>query len=112
MLVKFASQLKTKLTPTSEHILVEVVDGRYVLVKEEYCERRLGIYENEFLINLKPITTREFDVIIGMDCLSPNNAKIMCSQQVVIVEAPDRSLLVIRGERKGKEVSIISMEKA
>ncbi|CAH1448504.1 unnamed protein product [Lactuca virosa] len=57
--VKFASHLTTQLTPKNEHILVEVLDGRYVLVNEEYHECRLGIYGTEFLINLKPITTRE-----------------------------------------------------
>lgn len=78
--VKFVSQLKTKLTPSSEHILVEVVDGWYVMVKEEYRECRIGIYETRFLINLKQVTTREFDIIEGMDWLSSNNAQIMCNQ--------------------------------
>lgn len=57
--VKFASQLTIQLTLKNEHILVEVLDGRYVFVNEEYRECQLGIYGTEFLINLKLITTRE-----------------------------------------------------
>lgn len=41
----FASQLTTQLTMNIESILVELIDGRCILVKEEYYGCRLKIYE-------------------------------------------------------------------
>lgn len=47
-----------------------------ILVKQEYRGIQFGIYRINFLINLKPVITREFDIIVGMDWLSINNAQI------------------------------------
>lgn len=49
---------------------------------------------------------------MGMDWLSPNNAQTMCNQQVVIVDSPDKPLIMILGARRRKQVPVISMAKA
>ena len=41
------------------------------------------------------VSIRSFDVIIGMDWLSPHHAEIMCHEKAVRLHLPDHEPLVI-----------------
>ncbi|GKB64652.1 putative reverse transcriptase domain-containing protein [Tanacetum coccineum] len=57
-----------------------------------------------------PIELGSFDVIIGMEWLSQHNAKIICDEKVVHIPI-DNETLVIRGDRSGTRLNIISCVK-
>ncbi|KAI3768113.1 hypothetical protein L2E82_18545 [Cichorium intybus] len=58
-------RLNIPLTPIDEILEVAVADGRYVSVSEHIEGCQLKIYGTIFPINLKPMTTKEFGVIVG-----------------------------------------------
>ncbi|GJT85038.1 putative nucleotidyltransferase, ribonuclease H [Tanacetum coccineum] len=57
-----------------------------------------------------PIELGSFDVIIGMEWLSQHNAKLICGEKVVHITI-DNETLVIRGDRSGTRLNIISCVK-
>jgi len=54
-----------------------------------------------------PVELGSFDVVIGMDWLSKHRAKIICDEKVVHLPYNGETL-IIRGERSGTRISIIS----
>ncbi|KAI3710291.1 hypothetical protein L2E82_40069 [Cichorium intybus] len=60
-------RLNVPLTPMDESLEVAIADGRYVWVSEHLEGCQLNIYGTVFPIDLKPMTTNEFGVIVGMD---------------------------------------------
>lgn len=69
-------KLTTTLTSLNENIVIEMMNENRVTLKVHYKECRLEIYETVFPINLKLITTKEFDLVIGMDWLSTNEGNL------------------------------------
>ncbi|KAI3791673.1 hypothetical protein L2E82_05534 [Cichorium intybus] len=72
------SRLNVPLTPMEESLEVAVADDRYVWVSEHLEGCQLKIYGTTFPIDLKPMTTNEFGVIVGMDWLATNYANMDC----------------------------------
>nr|GFC13187.1 putative reverse transcriptase domain-containing protein [Tanacetum cinerariifolium] len=54
-----------------------------------------------------PIKLDNFDVVIGMDWLSKNHAKILCDEKVVHIPI-DGETLIIRGDRSKTRLNLIS----
>ncbi|KAK1419444.1 hypothetical protein QVD17_28611 [Tagetes erecta] len=59
-----------------------------------------------------PISLGSFDVVIGMDWLSKNQAEIICSEKIVRIPLPSGETLSVQGEKSGAVVGIISLMKA
>ena len=58
------------------------------------------------------VTIRSFDVIIGMDWLSPHHADILCYEKVVRLNLPSSETIVIYGDKPDANLQIISYIKA
>ena len=54
-----------------------------------------------------PIRLGSFDVVIGMDWLSKNHARIICDEKVVHIPLGDETL-IIHGERSKTRLSVVS----
>jgi len=54
------------------------------------------------------ISTREFDVIVGMDWLSSNEAHMEYEHKIIFVKAPDGSRLIIKGELRIGGIPVVS----
>nr|GEU42743.1 hypothetical protein [Tanacetum cinerariifolium] len=54
----------------------------------------LTLLNQPFEIDLMPIKLGSFDVIIGMDCLSKYDAKIICDEKVVHISIEDETLII------------------
>jgi len=87
---------------------VELADSRFVLVISQYMGCSLVIHGHSFPINLKLISTREFDVIVGMDWLSFNEAHMEYGHRIISLKAPDGSRLIIKGEPRIGGIPIVS----
>ncbi|KAI3753610.1 hypothetical protein L2E82_25669 [Cichorium intybus] len=110
--VPFASRINVPVSKMSESLIVDVADGRDVIVNSQYINCRLEINGISFLIDLKPMTTRAFDVIVGMDWLDDNRANMDFHGKTISVRTPSGSQTLIRGERRFQHISVVSFARA
>ncbi|KAI3773112.1 hypothetical protein L6452_04311 [Arctium lappa] len=76
---------------------------------------RLVILElkgKKFPINLLPMQIGGFDVVVGMDWLSKNQAEIVCSKKMIRLPMANGEATIIYGEGRKGDVAIISVIKA
>ncbi|GJS11505.1 putative reverse transcriptase domain-containing protein [Tanacetum coccineum] len=106
----FASLLNITPTILDTAFTIELANGNLVNTSTVIQNRTLNILNNPLKINPMPIELRSFDVIIGMECLSQHNVKIICGEKVVHIPI-DNETLVIRGDRSGTRLNIISYVK-
>jgi len=107
----FVLNISVPIVPLRERLAIEVADGRNVWVSEQARGCLLGINGVEFSIDLKPITTREFEVIVGMDWLAAHNAYVDCKNKQIEVESPEGIKVMIQGEKRQGGISMISFAK-
>ncbi|KAI3787749.1 hypothetical protein L2E82_00138 [Cichorium intybus] len=86
--VPFATRINVPVSKMSESLIVDIADGSDVIVDTQYIICRLEINGISFLIDLKPMTTRAFDVIVGMDWLDNNRANMDCHGKIISVRTP------------------------
>ncbi|KAI3754879.1 hypothetical protein L1987_54671 [Smallanthus sonchifolius] len=53
-----------------------------------------------------------FDVVLGMDWLTANEAQIICKRKIIRLKAPDGSKVEVFGDRDAPMPNVISMIKA
>jgi hypothetical protein len=97
----------TKLDTTYE---IELADGKLVSTNIILWGCTLRLLDTPFVIDLMPIRLGSFDVVIGMDWLSKNSAKIICDEKVVHIPL-NYETLIVRGERSKTRLSIVSCVK-
>nr|GEV50080.1 reverse transcriptase domain-containing protein [Tanacetum cinerariifolium] len=77
---------------------IEMTDGNLVSTNTVIQGRTLTLLNKPFKIDLMPIKLGSFDVVIGMDWLSKNHAKILCDEKVVHIPINGETL-IIRGDQ-------------
>jgi hypothetical protein len=97
------------IEPTSLDIsyIVELADGSLVNTNTIVRGCTINFLNHPFNIDLMPVELGSFDVVIGMDWLSRHRARIICDEKVVHLPYNGETL-IIRGERSGTRLSIIS----
>ncbi|XP_076956140.1 uncharacterized protein LOC143631186 [Bidens hawaiensis] len=58
------------------------------------------------------MTLAGFDIVLGMNWLSDNHARIICNKKTIELQAPDKQTIQIAGDKDAGHVSKISMMKA
>ncbi|GJW01796.1 putative reverse transcriptase domain-containing protein [Tanacetum coccineum] len=106
----FSSLLNTTPTTLDTAFTTELANGNLVNTNTMIQNCTLNFLNYPLKIDLMPIELRSFDVIIGMEWLSQHNAKIICGEKVVHIPI-DNETLVIRGDRSGTRLNIISCVK-
>ncbi|XP_076918080.1 uncharacterized protein LOC143578368 [Bidens hawaiensis] len=53
-----------------------------------------------------------FDVILGMDWLAVNQARILCNEKAIEILTPNRKIIRIAGDKESGRIGIISKIKA
>ena len=89
-----------------------MANGKTESTGEIYVGCTLTLNHHTFQINLMPVTIRSFDVIIGMDWLSPHHAEIMCREKVVRLHLPNHKTLIIYGDKASTNLCLITCIKA
>ncbi|XP_076927032.1 uncharacterized protein LOC143590431 [Bidens hawaiensis] len=64
------------------------------------------------LIRLLPMALAVFDVVLGMDWLINNQARIICHKNIIVIHTPKGEKIQIEGDKSFGYVSIISVIKA
>ncbi|GKC24973.1 putative reverse transcriptase domain-containing protein [Tanacetum coccineum] len=106
----FASLLNITPTTLDTAFTIELANGNLVNTNTVIQNCILNFLNHPLKIDLMPIKLGSFDVIIGMEWLSQHNAKIICGERVVHIPI-DNETLVIRGDRSGTRLNIISCVK-
>ncbi|GJY87061.1 putative reverse transcriptase domain-containing protein, partial [Tanacetum coccineum] len=106
----FASLLNITPTTLDTAFTIELANGKLVNTNTVIQNCTLNFLNHPLKIDLMPIELGSFDVIIGMEWLSQHNAKIICGEKVVHIPI-DNETLVIRGDRSGTRLNIISYVK-
>ena len=79
-----------------------------VNVNRVYKNCPIIIHDREFSADLIALPFREFDLILGMDCLSKHRAIIDCDKKTVVLRCSDQSEVIIHGVRSGPMSNVIS----
>ncbi|KAD1378137.1 hypothetical protein E3N88_42914 [Mikania micrantha] len=107
----FSEILAITPTPLEVEYTVELADGKLIVTKHILKECTLELAGQKFKIDLMPVTLGSFDVVVGMDWLSENQAEIICHDKVVRIPLPGGETLDIKGERSDTPLNIISCMK-
>nr|GEV14195.1 putative reverse transcriptase domain-containing protein [Tanacetum cinerariifolium] len=90
---------------------VELDDGKIISTNNVLKGCTLNLLNHSFSIDLMVIELGSFDVVIGMDWLSKNNAAILCGEKKVRIPLKNK-VLIIEGDRNQSRLKIISCIKA
>jgi hypothetical protein len=105
--IAFAPLLNIEPTTLDIPYIVELADGSLVNTNTVVRGCTINFLNHPFNIDLMPVELGSFDVVIGMDWLSRHRARIICDEKVVHLPYSSETLIV-RGERSGTRLSIIS----
>ncbi|KAI3827262.1 hypothetical protein L1987_01334 [Smallanthus sonchifolius] len=108
----FSEQIETTSTPLEHMYTVEIADGKLIEATHILKGCKLGLSGHKLDIDLMPVTLGSFDIIVGMDWLSKNQAEIVCNDKIVRIPLSNGETLSVQGEKSGAVVGIISFMKA
>ncbi|KAI3709136.1 hypothetical protein L2E82_38895 [Cichorium intybus] len=108
---EFGLKLNVPLESLDTLYEVEIASGKFVEVGHMYRNCELSINDRKFSLNLLPIGVKYFDIVIGMDWLGANDAKISCGKKIVPIKNPDRSKVYVYGDKHNHIPSLISAVK-
>nr|GEZ26320.1 reverse transcriptase domain-containing protein [Tanacetum cinerariifolium] len=97
--------IEGNVTATKPQTLEEAINIDQRLNMDQGCT--LTLLNQPFEIDLISIKLDSFNVVIGMEWLSKNHAKILCDEKVVHIPI-DGETLIIRGDRSKTRLNLIS----
>ncbi|KAJ0559852.1 putative nucleotidyltransferase, Ribonuclease H [Helianthus annuus] len=106
--IRHPSFVLTKLPVPLE---VEVGDNKSFIVCDVCRGCKLSIDDEEYLIDLIPMSMGEFQVVVGMDWLAQHHAKVVCFRKEIKLTSPSGKHVTIYGEKGGSPI-VCSMMKA
>nr|GEV96106.1 putative reverse transcriptase domain-containing protein [Tanacetum cinerariifolium] len=98
--LSFASMLNISPITIDAFYNIEMADRNLVSTNTVIHGCTLTLLNQPFKIDLMPIKLSSFDVVIGMDWLSKNLAKILCDEKVVHIPINDETLNIREVKRE------------
>ena len=108
----FAPKLGMVTSPLDKPIEVEVADGKTTIVHGGFFGCSIEIEGRTFSIDLLPIKVASFDIVVGMDWMSKNDAAILCAKKIVRINTPDGGVVSVYGDKQRGKLKLISLVKA
>ncbi|KAI3797109.1 hypothetical protein L1987_39801 [Smallanthus sonchifolius] len=108
----FCKREKCTISKIERAFSVETAEGRTARVIEVVDNSTIKIEGHRFPVRLFVMVLAGFDVVLGMDWLTGNEAQIICKRKIIRLKAPDGSEVEILGDRDAPMPNIISMIKA
>ncbi|XP_021992735.1 uncharacterized protein LOC110889503 [Helianthus annuus] len=106
--IQHPSFVLTKLPMPLE---VEIGDNKSFIVCDICQDCKINIDDEEYSIDLIPMSMGEFQVVVGMDWLSRHHAKVVCFRKEIKLTSPSGKHVTIYGE-KGGNLIMCTMLKA
>ncbi|KAF5803619.1 putative nucleotidyltransferase, Ribonuclease H [Helianthus annuus] len=105
--IRHPSFVLTKLPMPLE---VEIGNNKSFIVCD-VCENcTMNIDDEEYTIDLIPMSMGEFQVVVGMDWLSRYHAKVVCFRKEIKLTSPSGKQVTIYGEKGGNPVICTMLE--
>ncbi|KAD3640233.1 hypothetical protein E3N88_29456 [Mikania micrantha] len=95
---EFASLLSLPTVDLETPYVIELANGKLIKTNSVIQGCSLNLNDHLFNINLLPIELGSFDVVVGMDWLIDNQAKVVCQNKVIRIPLPDDNTLIAQGE--------------
>ncbi|XP_024990101.1 uncharacterized protein LOC112524469 [Cynara cardunculus var. scolymus] len=92
--------------------IVEIADGSQVKIDEIVYGCTICIDGRELPVRLMPMCLGGFDVVLGMDWLSENQAQIVCHQKKIKIQTPKGQMFHVYGDQRKCGTRIITTLKA
>ncbi|KAI3762611.1 hypothetical protein L1987_53048 [Smallanthus sonchifolius] len=108
----FKSLLGIKANKLDQSYTIQLANGKLIETGEVIRGCTLYLENHTFSIDLLPVELGSFDIVIGMDWLSKNRAKIVCFEKFVRIPLPSEEILSIRGEKCRTMLKTINCMKA
>lgn len=109
---QFIHLLKQNPQSLKDSYVIEMSNGKVERANDIYVGCTLTLDNHSFKIDLMPVTIKTFNIIIGMDWLSPNRADILCYERAVRLTLPNEETLLVYGDKPNTNLQIISCVKA
>ncbi|KAL7594215.1 hypothetical protein Lser_V15G28366 [Lactuca serriola] len=109
---EFGRKLVLSVDRLDNALLVEVASGNFILVSHRMNNILIDLNGNKFHEELFPIELNGFDIVLGMDWLSANDAEILCKKKIVKVNPPGKESFMVYGDKCRVNSRIISLMKA
>ncbi|KAI3744954.1 hypothetical protein L1987_58053 [Smallanthus sonchifolius] len=108
----FCKRAKYNVSKLERAFSVETAEGRTARVTDVVENSTIKIEGHRFPIRLFVMVLGGFDVVLGMDWLTANEAQIICKRKIIQLKAPDGSKVEVFGDRDALMPNVISMIKA
>ncbi|XP_076894416.1 uncharacterized protein LOC143546690 [Bidens hawaiensis] len=93
-------------------ITVETTNGELVKISEALEDGEITLAGHITHVRILPMALAGFDVVLGVDWLVDNQARIICHKKIIEIHTPIGERIQIEGDKSAGHVSIISMIKA
>ncbi|KAD4888036.1 hypothetical protein E3N88_20109 [Mikania micrantha] len=87
--IDFEPLLATPRVRSDKSFTVEVADGEPITLDSVIHNCSLNLNEHHFPIDIIPMQLGSFDIIVGMDWLSKNHAKVICFEKYIRIPLAD-----------------------
>ncbi|XP_035838797.1 uncharacterized protein LOC118486445 [Helianthus annuus] len=109
--LEFKDMLGLKSTKLDVPFTIELTNGKVIETDKiiKGCSLELG--GQKFKIDLMPVQLGSFDIVVGMDWLSNNQADVVCYDKIIRIPLPNNETLLVHGEKNEIPLRIISCMK-
>ncbi|KAJ0505471.1 putative nucleotidyltransferase, Ribonuclease H [Helianthus annuus] len=107
----FCQALNLPLTNLWQIFTVETADGNTLKIDKVLREGKIELLGYKFTANLLPMDLAGFDVVLGMDWLVANHARILYDKNSIEIHTPTGELVMITGDKPQKPLKFISVMK-
>ncbi|XP_076925978.1 uncharacterized protein LOC143588994 [Bidens hawaiensis] len=104
----FEPLVKWKLTKLDFPYTIELANGKTVQANTIIRDSTLTFDDHSLNIDLIPFKLGSFDLVVGMDWLSHNQAEVLCAEKLIRIPLPSGEILIIQGEKPDRTLKIIS----
>ncbi|XP_076911689.1 uncharacterized protein LOC143569734 [Bidens hawaiensis] len=108
---KFCSLLNEPLAKLNNQYEVETANGNLIQISE-VLNSYIILAGYEMPVQLLPMELAGFDVILGMDWLAANQARMLCNEKAIEILTPNNKMMRIAGDKDSGKIGIISKIKA
>ncbi|XP_076921277.1 uncharacterized protein LOC143582642 [Bidens hawaiensis] len=109
---KFCRLLNTPLVKLNDHLEVETANDELIKINEALSDAIISLASYNIPVRLFPMTLAGFDVVLGMDWLVRNQARILCGDKMIEIRTPNSKIIRIVGDKEAGKVGIISKIKS
>ncbi|XP_076944650.1 uncharacterized protein LOC143615407 [Bidens hawaiensis] len=108
----FEPMLSSSRSKPENSFTVEVANGKTISINSVIRGCTLNLNDYDFSIDLIPMKFESFDIIVGMDWLAQNRAKIVYFEKYIRIPLDDDRILRIFGEKRSKGLKLMSCTQA